>query len=398
MSQESGENGYSMVFREYLRRSVRRALAEARAAESGLPAEQREQALQTLTFALDATDAWPEARDLLVALAPKLDRAGWREEVVPYLLRGMAVSESTGDDLGLAELRLQLAMVHMVMGKLDEAYGELIASAADFDRLEDRRNRVRALNRAAYVARMQRRYPEAAALVETAAALVEPGDSEEAYGDFVAATLALDAEEWTRAMAGFNKSLAGWERLGDTTMIARNLTNLGIALRGAGRAGEAVACYERAIELMEQGADDINVAATRMNLGNVFWTTGQPALALEQYRRAELVFRQANDQLRMASVAQNMGLAYTDLGEFELAQTMFQTSIEYQRQRGNRRGIANSLDGLGVVLRAQGNRVAAEATFREALELLDTLAGQPGTASLRQEVEEHLREMEESES
>ncbi len=96
----------------------------------------------------------------------------------------------------------------MVMGKLDEAYGELIASAADFDRLEDRRNRARALNRAAYVARMQRRYPEATALVETAAALVEPGDAEEAYGDFVAATLALDAEDWTRAMAGFNKSLA----------------------------------------------------------------------------------------------------------------------------------------------------------------------------------------------
>jgi len=47
------------------------------------------------------------------------------------------------------------------------------------------------------------------------------------------------------------------------------------------------------------------------------------------------------------------------------------------------------------VLRAQGNRAAAEATFREALELLDTLAGQPGTASLRQEVEEHLREMQE---
>ncbi len=98
MSQESGENGYGVVFREYVRRSVRRALADARAAEAGLPAEQREQALQTLTFALDATDAWPEARDLLVALAPKLDQAGWREEVVPYLLRGIEVSESTGDD------------------------------------------------------------------------------------------------------------------------------------------------------------------------------------------------------------------------------------------------------------------------------------------------------------
>ena len=93
MSQESGENGYGVVFREYVRRSVRRALADARAAEAGLPAEQREQALQTLTFALDATDAWPEARDLLVALAPKLEQAGWREEVVPFLLRGIEVSQ-----------------------------------------------------------------------------------------------------------------------------------------------------------------------------------------------------------------------------------------------------------------------------------------------------------------
>jgi hypothetical protein len=55
--------------------------------------------------------------------------------------------------------------------------------------------------------------------------------------------------------------------------------------------------------------------------------------------------------------------------------------------------MANALDGLGVVLRALGQQAAAATTFREALELLDTLAGQPGTASLRQEVEDHLREM-----
>ena len=78
---------------------------------------------------------------MLVALAPKLEQAGWRDELVPFLLRGIEVSQvDCGRRYAQAELRLQLAMVHMVMGKLDEAYGELIASAADFDRLEDQRN------------------------------------------------------------------------------------------------------------------------------------------------------------------------------------------------------------------------------------------------------------------
>lgn len=395
MAQEEGNERYDAVFREYIRRSVKRALAEARGAESGLTVAQREQALQALAFALEVIDTWPEARDLLVALAPKLDQAGWRNEVIPYLARGIEVSDAAGDRAGLAEMRLQLAMVHLVMGRLDEAFDELLASAADFYELADVRSRVRALNRAAYVARMQRRYAEATELVAAAGALIQPGDPEEAYNDLVAASIALDAEDWTRATALHRKALEGWERLGDATMIARSLTNLGIALRGAGQPGEAAACYERAIPWMEQGGDVINLAGTRMNLGNVYWTTGQPALALEQYRQAERVFRQANDQLRLASITQNMGLAYTDLGETQLAEQMFQASIAYQQQRGNRRGIANALDGLGVALRAQGNRAAAEASFREALRLLDELAGQPGTASLRQEVEEHLRELRE---
>ena len=393
MHKEGGEERYGALFQGYVRRSVRLALMEARATQAGLSVEQREQGLQALTFALDASDVWPQARDLLVALAPKLEQAGWREEVVPYLQRGIQVSEIAGDAAGLAELRLQLAMVFLVTGKLDEAFGELISSAAGFASLQDPHNQARALNRAAYVARMQRRFAEATQLVAAAAALVEPGDAEEVYGEFVAARLALDAEDWTRAVAGHRRALAGWERLGNTTMIARSLTNLGSALRGAGQPEEAIACYERAIELMEQGRDDINLAATRMNLGNALWSTGYPDRALDQYRLAEPLFRQANDQLRLASMTQNMGLAYVDIGDFEQAAAMFQASIAYQRLWGNRRSIANSLDGLGVALRAQGHHAAALVAFREALELLEALAGQPGTASLRLEVEAHLREM-----
>ena len=393
MSQESGENGYGVVFREYVRRSVRRALADARAAEAGLPEEQREQALQTLTFALDATDAWPEARDLLVALAPKLEQAGWRDELVPFLLRGIEVSQAAGDGAAQAELRLQLAMVYLVLGKLDAARSDLIASAAGFANLHDRRNQARALNRAAYVARLQRRFPEAKEWVVAAAVLIEPGEAEEAYGDFVTACIAIDEQDWPRAQTGFRQALARWERHGDLTMIARSVTNLGTALRGGGQTEEAAACYERAIELMQQLGDEINLATTRMNLGNVFWSTGQPAAALEQYLQVEPVFRQAHDYLRLAKITMNMGLAYVDLAAWDKALAVLEASIDYQRALGNPRGIANALDSVGTVYRAQGQHAAAEATFREALAVLDPLTGQPGVASLREEIETHLREM-----
>ena len=391
MRQESGDDGYGVVFREHVRRSVRRALADARATEAGLPAEQREQALQTLTFALDATDAWPEARDLLVALAPKLEQAGWRDELVPFLLRGIEVSQTAGDGAAQAELRLQLGMVYLVLGKLDEARSDLIASAAGFAGLHDRSSQARALNRAAYVARLQRRFPEAKEWVEAAADLIEPGEAEQAYGDFVTACIAVDEQDWVRAQAGFRQALAGWERHGDSTMIARSLTNLGTALRGGGQTEEAAACFERAIGLMQRPGDEINVASTRVNLGNVYWTTGQPARALEHYRAAEQVFRQAHDQLRLARVSTNMGLAYTDLGQWDNAAAAFDASIDYHRALGNLRGVANAMDALGVVYRAQSHHATAKATFREALALLETLAGQPGVASLREEVEAHLK-------
>ena len=69
------DSAYAALFRQYIQRSAQATLAAVQSSGPTLPVEQREQSLHALDFALELPEAWNEARDLLLGLAPKLDQA-----------------------------------------------------------------------------------------------------------------------------------------------------------------------------------------------------------------------------------------------------------------------------------------------------------------------------------
>ena len=79
----------------------------------------------------------------------------------------------------------------------------------------------------------------------------------------------------------------------DHPEVAITLGNLGNALLGLGKPGEARPLYERALRIEEQhfGPDHPKVAATLFNLGIALRELGEPGLAAAAFTRAWRIFR-----------------------------------------------------------------------------------------------------------
>jgi tetratricopeptide (TPR) repeat protein len=143
--------------------------------------------------------------------------------------------------------------------------------------------------------------------------------------------------------------------------------NLGSALQDLGRLEEAAASYGRAAELRP------SFAMALANLGGALKHLGRPHDAIDSYRRALL-----RDPTR-AEVHCNLGNALLDLGQPEAAAASYQRALEIKPD------FVAALVHLGGALRELGQASAAEARFREALQL------QPGSAEVHHNLAVVLR-------
>ena len=379
---------YAALFQDHIGRSIARCMAAVTARDK-LPAmRDREQALLTLSYALKLEQTWPAARDLLLALAPNMERAGHRDDWMPYLEEGIEASRRLGDARAEAELGWHLGVILERRSHYAAARDQFAASAARFAALADRRGQARALNRMAFVACLQREAEEANRLAAVTAELLPEDDSERGYCDFVWGHVALDTGDWQAAHDHFSQALARWRAGDDRRMIAWGLSNLGIALRRLHNPDGARACFQEAIGLFAQVEDPVHEATARMNLGNVYLTTGDPQAALEHYLAAEPVYQLVQGTLRLATVYLNIGMAYRRLQQWSDAQRTLQASIALFEQLHLPASVANVTDELALTYQDQGMMAQAIAEFEQALAWLP--AG-PVYAAQRQTIEDHLQ-------
>lgn len=390
MSRESDsrEADYTDLFRDHIVRSVARSAERVGAAEGVPAAGERSQALHTLSYALDLEEIWPDTRALLLALAPKMEQAGHRDDWIPYLSQGVQQSRRLEDLRTEATLRWHLGVVLELQSRYDGAHEQLAASAAQFAACDDRRNQARALNRLAFIARLQRQPDQASNLIEQALALLEPDDTERAYSFIIRGALALDVRAWQHAADCFKTSIAILRPSNERRLLAWSLSNLGAASRPTGDTAQAIACYEEAIAIFVEIEDPVHLASARMNLGNVYLKAGDPQRALENYRAAEPVFRQVQETLRLASVYLNIGMACRDLGQWSESERSLQASIDLFAGLKLPEDVANGREELGLTYRAQGRSDEAAQEFAKALAILHTTGADDSWIDA---IEGHLR-------
>ncbi|MGN6085443.1 tetratricopeptide repeat protein [Trinickia sp.] len=132
--------------------------------------------------------------------------------------------------------------------------------------------------------------------------------------------------------------------------------NLGNALRDAGKLGDAVAAYRRAVEL------EPDYAQAHNNLGNALRETGDALAALASCARAlEL-------KPGYAEAYNNLGNALKEMGELDAAIAAYGKAI------GAAPGFAEAHLNLGIALQARGHGDAALECLRETITLAPQLA------------------------
>jgi tetratricopeptide (TPR) repeat protein len=386
------EFDYSAYFHQRIIRSIQYVLSCLQQAAESLSLDDREQAWHTLSYSLKLPEAWPDTREVLLALAPQMEQAGCRDEWMPYLKQGIRQSQQVGDVTTEAELRFQLGILHQLRGQYDLARGQLQASADMFAYLEAPLNQAQALSRLAYVARLQRQFEEATALVRMALELIHEENSERAYCWLVLGTVALDRQDYPEARGFFEQSLSLWEQAGHQRMVGWSLINLGLTLEYMKAHEEAQHICQKAISVFEEVQDPVHRALAQMNLGLVSFSLDQPMEALNLFLGAKRVFHQTQDQLRLALVTHNIGRAYRLLKEWTKAEEAYRLSIEYKAAIGNVASLVNSMDGLGLLYLEQRQAEKAYALFEEARKQLASIEGEPGYNQLVEMVTQHIQQ------
>lgn len=384
---------FPAFFRAALVRSVRASADEVTAlGHAPLPDEMRARALHLLSFAFNLPEAWPPARDLLIALAPQMERAGHREDWMRYLERAIAQSRAYDDTAAEGELRLQLGFLYQLLGQLDVAVSQLRASMECFAAAQRLRDQARAMNRLAYVCNLQRNFSEVQTLTARALEMLEPDDPECGASHVAMGHAALDQRDWRCAEEHFRRSIVYAEQQEDSRLLAKRLNALGIALIRLHGFEEAMDCYQRAISAYEQLGDRVEQAVATVNVGVLYVEVAEYVSAIQSYEEAKPVLHAVRDTLHLAMLYNNQGYAYRLLEEYPLAIRAYQRSIAYWQRIGDVASLTNTLDGLGVVYTKCAQLDEAVVTFRDALAGLEQIRHDPLYEHLRTMVQEHLDE------
>jgi tetratricopeptide (TPR) repeat protein len=177
------------------------------------------------------------------------------------------------------------------------------------------------------------------------------------------ARLTARQKRWLLAAAAAAAVLANWPILSSDLMRAISETNLATALQESGRTTEAIAHYQRALQIQPDHAPAVN------NLGIVRVATGDLAGAIHAFRE------QVRLQPQSTQARQLLGDALYDAGSEMIqrgssadGERLLRESLVY------RPGRAEAHNNLGIALAQQGKLNEAAAEWREALRIRPDLA------------------------
>lgn len=390
----STQEDHSVLMISMIVNSIHYVLKIIQREEGILSLEDQEHSLHVLWYALNELSIWHTTRLLILALSPKIEQAGLREIWIPYLTKGIQSSSNDRiqDRPAEAELRFHLGILRQRLGDYSSANQEFSLSARIFAELGEPHNQAKALNRKAYVSRLQGDLTLAQTLTNQALELLQQEHPERAYSFLVLGTIEQDLRNFENAILLFQQALSIWTKEHNRRMMAWCLTNLGSVLRPLKRYQEAIDAYQKAINLFEEAGDPVHLSVAWMNLGNVYLTQDDAQTALGWYEKANVVFEQVQEQLRLAQIHMNMGMAYYQQEVWDKAETFFHSSIKKYETVGNIERVVNGLDALGLTYAGQHLYLQAIETFQEALRKLDTIKENVNYQRLLAEINTHLDE------
>ncbi len=148
--------------------------------------------------------------------------------------------------------------------------------------------------------------------------------------------LAYRQERIADALGHFECALEMAETRGDRAAIAKQLKNVGSALRRLGDYRDALSALERGLRLMRED-DDPAVGTVLANIADVYREIDEPQQAERYYREAEETFRRKRDAVEAAHVLDSLSALALGRGDPATATRMLETALRDVRDKKDRR-------------------------------------------------------------
>jgi DNA-binding SARP family transcriptional activator len=174
---------------------------------------------------------------------------------------------------------------------------------------------------------------------------------------------------WHDLVATWQAALAAANRLADPAAQAYALRMLAWADTLLGRATEAHAHLERAIELYAQVGDLAGQAHAHINLSVLWEQEGRLDQALMHDQQALDLARKAGNRRNLAQALNALGWDHAQLGDYAVAQMHCREALDLYQQDGHRHGQASTWDSLGYAHRHLGQYAEAAAAYQNSIDL-----------------------------
>ena len=195
----------------------------------------------------------------------------------------------------------------------------------------------------------------------------------------------LALEQTEEALAAFQRALEVSRQDHDPRGEETALGNLGLVYGFLGQLEEAATQYQQALSLSREIEHTSGVGRHLDNLGNVLLEQGEYRKARQHFREARKIARQMNDRLGEQQRSGNLGNLYRDWvkrGETRrqherrlcVALNYQQRALALARERNDRRHQGDHLLNLGSVHSKLGQLGAAQECYLEALQLAEEQA------------------------
>ncbi|MBV7330702.1 tetratricopeptide repeat protein [Chloroflexi bacterium TSY] len=351
----------------------------------------KEQALHILDFALNHEDAWTVILELLLALAPKMERLGHRRDWLGYLERGIKRCHLMQDWQCEGKLQLHIGVLQRLLGDLDQARRSFRRSVACYEQTDDKVGQARAWNELAVVSHRQRNLDQVKTFVDRSLTLLESQHPERARCYTILGEWAFEQKQWQQALDYYQKSLTLREDQGHAHQIAWALNDIGRVFHHQGQYHTALTYYERALALINRTQEPVQWSLMQMNRGAVYLVQGQAEDALRLFEDMVSTLQNSQDNYHLSMVYHNQAMAHQALQQWPLAVESYQYSVQLAQRSGDIASVVNALDGLGTTYMSMVQPELAIETFQHALEQLDELTTEPHRNQLYETVSGHLQ-------
>lgn len=378
------------LFNNYIIAGVEASLARVRAAAYVVPEADRQQAWQILSFALKVDEAWPVTRELLLALAPKMEMAGFREEWIPYLEKGLQCAQRMGDENTVAGCKLHLGILHRLMSQFEKAFHLLTASANQYHINGDPQSEARALIEVSWLEHLMHQYQNATRSVEKALSLLSIDNHGKAMSYRTQGMIAFHTKNLQKAIECHRKALEIFTQLRDHRCAAWSLQNLAIALQHQSMFDEAFACYRKAIDALTKIGDISNLGIVHMNIGSAYYSAGASLQGIQHFTKSKEIAHRLDDKLQLARVNTHLGLAYLSIDDYMRAERAFQSSISYFYSLNDYSWQVNAMDGLVMTYLKNTQYNQAIEVAEHALRILSKIVYTPNYDYLYNSLTTHL--------